>query len=122
MSDRSQYIIGILVSLMIAAAYLYFSEDRVRTEPNLGATPELPVAIAPSIPVEWVLLKSPASDPVGVPSLIAPSLTKEALNPEVADPERLDQALPEDALEAPKIQPEPGSHESQSAEPPSGAA
>ena len=127
MSDRSQYIIGILVSLMIAAAYLYFTEDRERAAPNPDAIPEPPVANAAPSSVESVLLESPASDLVpapshAAPSYIAPSLTREPSIPDVADPQRLDREVSEDVLETPRIQPESEPPTPQNTEPLSGAA
>lgn len=122
MSDRSQYIIGILVSLMIAAAYLYFTEDRERTAPNPDAIPEPPVANAAPSLVESVLLESPASDLVPAPSHPASSLTREPPIPDVADPQRLDREVSEDVLETPRIQPESEPPTPQNTEPLSGAA
>lgn len=122
MSDRSQYIIGILVSLMIAAAYLYFTEDRETTAPNPDAIPEPPVANALPSSVESVLLESPASDPAPAPPHIAPSLTREPPIPDVADPQRLDREVSEDVLETPRIQPKSEPPTPQNTEPPSGAA
>ena len=122
MSDRSQYIIGILVSLMIAAAYLYFTEDRERAAPNPDAIPEPPVANAAPSSVESVLLESPASELVSAPSHPASSLTREPPVPDVADPQRLDREVSEDVLETPRIQPESEPPSPQNTEPLSGAA
>ncbi len=116
MSDRSQYIIGIFLSFMIAVAYLYFTEARESAELDTGTSPVAPAALAVAVAVE-----SASSEQVRPDSSAVSSPEDRPGISDVADFKSLEGEPPEDAPETPVSQSGTGGLETQNAEPPLGS-
>ena len=114
MSDRSQYIVGILVSLCIAATYLYFTDRRGDSALEAPIEPEVVLKVMPQASNADVshpaTAEPPASDlPSGGPALNQAAAFQEAQTPRSAVVDAV-----------PVIEPRPESIEVQDPEPPSG--
>lgn len=118
MSDRSQYIIGIFLSFMIAVAYLYFTEARESAELDTGTSPVAPAALAVAVAVA---VESASSEQVRPDSSAVSSPEERPEISDVADFKSLEGEPPEDAPETPVSQSGTGGLETQNAEPPLGS-